>query len=458
MDYELIIIGAGPAGYSLACITSKHGLKTLLIEKERAGGICLNVGCIPTKTLINISDTIDELKKTNIIEETEKFIINRQKISQKVQMAADRVSKGVEYLLKTNKVEFIKGEAEFIDKSTVKANGIEYNAEKIVIASGSRNRDISALYRTPVDEGRILTSTEALFFDKEPSSMTILGAGAIGVEFSHIFGNLGWKVNLIEYFPMILPNIDEECSRTLERHLRKKGITVITGAKITGISQDNNDIAVEFESAGKTGRLNSEFILNSTGRTPNTDIRGMEKLGIDTEKGFIKVNENMETSVENIYAIGDVVCNSPLLAHVAYDEARTLAEHLLKFNTPFRINYDLVPYCIYTEPQIAVFGIGENEANARNLNVKVLKSFFKASGKANALEKTEGLIKIIVENENRTIVGAQICGHDATEIIHELLICSRTKIKINEIADTMHAHPTLAELIADTAKSYKGAG
>jgi dihydrolipoamide dehydrogenase len=456
MEYDVIIIGSGPAGYTLACGTAKNGLKTLIIEKDRAGGVCLNVGCIPTKALINIVGNLYNLRSLNIFNENINPVIDRAKIAQKVKTIADNVSKGIDYLFKTNKVEFISGEAEIIDKNTVKVGDRAFKSSTIVIASGSRNKDISGFYKSNIDKTRIITSTEALFFTEEPTSITILGAGAIGVEFAYIFNNLGWQVNLLEFFPNILPNMDIECTKNLERSFKKKNINIITGARVTGITQINDELITDYETGNKAEAVKSNFILNALGRTPNSDIKGLDSLNIAMEKGFIKVDNEFKTSIDGVYAIGDVISNKPLLAHVAYAEARALSDILLKKENSFKVDYSLVPFCIYTEPQIASFGLTEEEAKNKNLNIKILKSFYKASGKAAALEKTEGFIKIIVDAYDETIIGAYITGYDATEIIHELLICAKLKIKIKDIADTMHAHPTIAELIQDTVKSFYG--
>ncbi len=458
MEVDVIVIGSGPGGYSAACLCAKNGLKTVIIEKDKLGGVCLNIGCIPTKALINIASTIEKLMSDNEIFNIKKMDIDLEKISLKVKNIADTVSKQVEFLLNTNKVKIIKGNCMFIDDKTVKVGEETIKGKYIIIATGSRNKDISNYYFNEIDKTKILTSTEAIFFKEKPTNIVILGGGAIGVEFAYIFNQFAFDVTILEYFPNLIPSLDMELSRTLERSFKKNNIKILCNSKVIKIEYKNNELITTYETNGQSETINSNLILNSLGRTPNTDIDGIEKLNLVIEKGFIKVNENMQTNIKNIYAIGDIVFNSPLLAHVAYEEAKVASESIIGKIHTSNIDYLKVPYCIYTEPQIASFGINEEQAKIKGINYKSIKSFYKSSGKAVALEKTEGFIKLLIDINNETILGAHIAGAEATELIHELLLAGKTQLKLKAIASTMHAHPTLSELIMDSAKSFYGLG
>ncbi|OHD15366.1 MAG: dihydrolipoyl dehydrogenase [Spirochaetes bacterium GWD1_27_9] len=455
MDYDVIVIGSGPAGYTAACLFAKNNLKTLVVEKDKVGGVCLNVGCIPTKTLLTIAENYSLIKENEITGVSCTDVnIDKTKISQKVLEVSQNMSKSIDYLFKKNGVTIVLGDANFIDKNTISVNGVNYSAKFIIIATGSRNKDYSNFLDANIPKDKIITSTEALFLENIPKSITILGAGAIGVEFAYIYSSFGSEVTLIEYFPHILPNMDEECGKTLERSFKKKNIKVITDAKVSKINYESENYVVNYTRKEKDEKITSEYVLFAMGRTPNSNINGIEKLNLEMEKTFIKVNKSMQTSVENIYAIGDIIAAKPLLAHVAYDEARVCVDNILNIDEKFDINYKFVPFCIYTEPQIASFGFTEKEAKEKGYDFKVLKSFFKASGKAMAMNKQDGFVKILVENQGQKIIGASIVGANATEIIHEILICAKNNLNIKDLSHTMHAHPTLSELISDTAKIY----
>ncbi|HOV14488.1 MAG TPA: dihydrolipoyl dehydrogenase [Spirochaetota bacterium] len=453
MKYDVIIIGAGPGGYHAANLLGEKGKRVLVVEKNKLGGVCLNIGCIPTKALISISDKIRLLKKNEItgVNTDNSFQIDKSAINDKVLEATNLNCKAIEYLFKKNSVECVYGEASFVDKNTIMVNGVNYNAKKIVIATGSRNREYTTFSGGNTLD-KVITSTEALFLDNIPKSIIIIGGGAIGVEFAYIFNNLGSDVTILEYFSHLLPNMDSECGKTIERTFKKDGIKVVTDAKLLKIGFDETNFVV-YNRKEKEEKIASEFVLVAMGRTPNTDINGIEKLNLNYEKNYIKVDSNFKTNIENIYAIGDVVYGKPLLAHTAYYEAELMVNHILN-NTNNKPDYGFVPFCIYSEPQVAGFGITEEQAKEKNLKFKVLKSFFKASGKAIAIGKTDGFVKIIVDGETNTILGASIVGENATEIIHTLLPVARLKLPIKSITETIFAHPTLVELIKDTCSNF----
>ena len=456
MNYDAIVIGAGPGGYYTACNCAKNGIKTAIIEKDKIGGVCLNIGCIPTKALIHIAKTINVVKKDDLIM-TNNFSINRTKISEKAKTISENVSKGIEFLFKKNNVDVIKGKASIIDNHTILVKNRKYTTKNIIIATGSNNINLSSFINVKTTKkSKVITSTEALFLNDTPSNITILGGGAIGIEFAYIFNAFNSDVTIIEQSSNILPNIDIECSKTLERVFKRKNIKIITDAKITKIEHHGDLMNVRYNKKETENFITTDIVLNALGRKPNTTDINLEKIQIDTQNGYIKTNKWMQTSIPNIYAVGDVVYESPLLAHVAYDEARTASEHILNKKPTFTIDYNYIPFCIYSEPQIASFGLTERQAIEKNINVKIIKTFFKSSGKAQAICNTDGFVKLVINTKNDKILGAHICGSNATEIIHELLLLSKLGLKLKELTDTMHAHPTLSESIVEAAKNYYG--
>jgi len=462
MDYDVIVIGAGPGGYTAACLCAKNGLKTAVIEKNKVGGVCLNVGCIPTKALIKIANNIEEIKKNSDIINIHLpgISINWQNLSGSIRLKAETVSKGVDYLLKINKVDLIYGKAEFTGKNMISVNGNEYKAKDIIIATGSRNKDISKIIKINIkNQDNILTNNEAVFLDKKITSIAILGGGAIGVEFAYILNQLGADVSLLEYFPNLLPNIDLDCSRMIERAFRKNNINILTASKITMLEELNDKYIIKYNDKNNTeNSIEAEYILNALGRMPNTEDLSLENIGLTTDKGFITVDKNMQTSIDGIYAVGDVVSGSPQLAHVAYDEARTAVDSIIKKDRPYSIDYNYIPFCVYSEPQVAGFGLNEDKIKEKGIDYKIIKVFFKASGKAVAIDKTDGFIKLLIDKNNETIISASICGSDASEMIHEILVSAKAGLKLKAIVDTTHTHPTLSELIQDAAKEFYGEG
>ena len=465
MDYDVAVIGSGPGGYTAACLAAKNGLKTAVIENSKLGGVCLNEGCIPTKALIHLSEKIGTVVKGKItgLNEINPGNINKDDVNNEVAQVAATMSKGIDFLFKSNKVDVLKGYARILDKNKLQImdenNNIqEISVDNIIIASGSRNRDFNDVMKNRVSGSKIIDSTQALFLEKIPGSICVIGGGAIGVEFSYIYNLLGSQVSLLEYFPNLLPNTDIDCGKTLERSFKKQKIKVTAKAKVVDIRENSNGCEVVFERNGEESVIAAEYVLLAMGRVPNTDDIGLDKLDKDIlDKGYIRVNPaTMQTDIDNIYAIGDVVAGSPLLAHVAYDEARVAVENILKKDTGFAIDNSLIPFCIYSYPQVANFGMDDAAANEAGVDFEALKVHFKASGKAVALGKSEGFIKILIDKKTENIIGASIIGPDATELLHELILAAKTKLSLKEIADTMHAHPTLSEMMWEAAKSYYG--
>ncbi|HOJ62857.1 MAG TPA: dihydrolipoyl dehydrogenase [Spirochaetota bacterium] len=447
MEFDVTIIGAGPGGYTAANLCAKNGLKVAIIEKEKIGGVCLNIGCIPTKSLINIAEYYSKIKNNNEISgiKIENATIDRVTINKRLTEISTNIVRGIEFLFKKYGVVIYKGEAKIIDKNTVLVNNEIIKTKKIIIATGSKNKDYSFLLKDN-NSPNILTSTEALFLEKIPESITIIGGGAIGVEFAYIFNAFGSNVTLLEYFPVLLYNMDEECGKSLERIFRKNKIKTIVEAKVLSISSKENYLSVKYQKNGEELDVLSEYVLVAMGRSPNTKNLNLEGLNVATKNGFILVNEFMQTTNPDIYAVGDVVAESPLLAHVAYREAKIASYHILNKDVP-QLDRNLIPFCIYTEPQISGFGLTESKAKSLYPDCKILKIFLKSNGKANAIDKTEGFIKIVTHKDK--IIGCWILGVDATEIIHNLLLVSTNDLTIDRILNVIYAHPSISETIFD---------
>ncbi len=459
MLYDLIVIGSGPAGYEAAAISSKNGLKTLVLEMGRIGGVCLNEGCIPTKSLINTANHINNHNElSSLFIETAAPNISTESVKQMLNTLTANMRAGVEFIFKKNKVEFLKEEVVRITSNEVITNANSYNFRYLIIASGSSNKPLHRFIKGNIDMSLIYTSRELLQMDRIPQEITVIGGGAIGVEFSYILNFFGSKVQILEYMPTLIPNMDTEGGKYLERVFKRYGIVTRTGCKLISIEQGKDTrYLITFESNGETKHIETDAILNAMGRSPNTSIDGLVEAGIEiTDNGFIKTDSRMQTNNKNIYAIGDVVAGTPMLAHTAYDEARTAAYSILsKENSPaaraFETDYTNTPYCIYTEPEIASFGSLEKSDN--NTLIKV---HFKSSGKANAIHKNDGFIKVSYNNETGVILGALIVGYGATELIHQLIILSRNKIDIKKAGDMQYAHPTFSESLQELFKAASG--
>jgi len=457
MKHDIIVIGGGPAGYTIANLSAKNGLKTALIEKNRVGGTCLNIGCIPTKALISRASLIKKMQNSKSGIYVASFLINIREITWEVKTITDNISKGVEFLLNKNKVDIIEGEASFLDKNTIIVDNNEYKGDKIIIATGSKPADFLKFLKPNISKEKILrnkiiTSSNALFLYEIPKSITIIGGGVMGVEFAYIFNAFGSSVTIVEYFENLLPNIDNECGKLLERLFTRSGIKVITSANIKLVDNENGVNKINYEKNGKSEIVESEYVLFTNGMVANTDNLDLEKIGIEkANDGRIVVNDLFQTNIDNIYAIGDVASGYPMLAHVAYHQARNCINNILKKEIAYDLKY--IPSCIYTEPEIAVIGLSEKEAKEKNIDYKVLKTFFKASGKATAIGINDGFVKIVV-SRNGAMLGASIVGYNATEIIGTICVAIKNNIKIDDLNSIMFPHPTIVESITDATKIF----
>jgi dihydrolipoamide dehydrogenase len=452
-NYDLIVIGAGPGGYVSAIRASQLGMNVAVIEKDNPGGVCLNWGCIPSKSLISQAQKFTYLKDLeNMGIKTDASGFNYESVYKKSRLAAAKLSKGVEFLLKKNKIELIKGAAKISGNNTITVDGDkQYTANKILIATGSRPRIIPGF---EFDEAGVLSSTGALNLKTLPKSVAIIGAGAIGVEFAYIFNSFGVKVHLVEMLDSILPLEDKDASDILAKAFKKNSVKIYTSVKASISEKMSSGYKVKLEADGEPEFIDVEKILVAVGRTPNSDNLGLENLGIKTDRGFIETGDFYETSVPGIYAIGDVI-NTPLLAHVASKEGEIAVEHMAGKGHEKRVDPTLIPGAVYTEPQIAGFGYTEMKAHEAGFPVKVFSFPFRGAGKAVAVEESDGFVKLVCHEETHEILGAHIVGKEATELIHEILLARKSELLPEDIAAMIHAHPTLSEAVMEAARGIE---
>lgn len=404
---RITIIGAGPGGYETAVEAAKQGLDVTLITDGPLGGTCLNEGCIPTKVFCHDS------------EEGRKYadaLANKEEVIQGLR-------KGVAYLLKNPHISIVEGKASFIDAHTVQVNGEQYCSDKVIIATGSH----SAILPIPGADGEnVITSTELLNLENVPETLTVIGGGVIGMEMACYMNRFGSDVTVLEYLPEILPNIDREVAAKLRSILRKKGIKCELGKAVTEIPQD------------------AEKVLMAVGRIPNVEGLNLEAAGIVYNKKGIEVNDNMQTSMPDVYAIGDV--NGRLmLAHVATYQGRRALNHILGKSD--RIRFDIVPSAVFTTPEVASVGLSQEACDDQELDYTVKKSFYMANGKAVSMGEKDGFCKLIINNEDNTIIGCHIIGAHASDLVHEVSILMNAGVAVDEAKDMIFAHPTLSEII-----------
>ena len=459
-QYDIAILGGGPGGYVAAIRAGQLGFKTVVIDKDNLGGICLNWGCIPTKSLLKNAEIYDQIKNHGddfgIKVSGLDFDFNR--IIKRSREISDRISKNVELLIKKNKVDRIRGFGKLTSKNTIEISDDKgkvtesIKADKIIIATGARPRNISAI---PVDKKNIITSTEAMSLEKQPKELIVIGAGAIGIEFAYFYSTLGTKVTIIEMLKHILPIEDEEVSVALEKNFKKRGIDILTNAMVEKAEVKGNKVNVTVNVNGEKKVLTAEKVLNAIGVVGNVEGIGLESLGIQIEKNHIKVNkENYETSVPGVFAIGDVI-GPPWLAHVASAEGIHCVERIKGIHHP-SIDYDNIPGCTYCQPQVASVGLTEAKAKEKGYEIKVGKFPFMASGKAFAIGEREGFVKMIFDAKYGEILGAHIIGSEATEMIAEVTLARSLEATGESIIKTIHAHPTLSESIMEAAAQAYG--
>ena len=456
--YDVAIIGAGPGGYVAAIRAAQLGMKTLIVEKDLAGGTCLNRGCVPTKALLRSADvyaTVQSAADFGIL--TEGATMDWAQAQKRKEQVVSRLRKGVESLLKKNQVTLLQGIATLASPTSLsvqKADGsVEViSARHIILATGAQAKTLPGI---AIDENRILSSTGALALEAVPESLVIVGAGAVGVEFACLFQTLGSKVTLLEALPQVLPAEDAEVAAELAKSLKRQRIRTEAGARVEKVEAGESGVTVTFATAaGKTETTTSERLLMAVGRGPATGGLGLEAAGIKTERGWITVNGFMQTSVPNIYAIGDCVPTLQL-AHVASAEGIVAVEHIAGRN-PRPLNYDQMPRAVYSHPEVASTGLTEAQAREKGHSVRVAKFPFMACSKAVIHGEREGFVKMVVDETYDALLGVQIVGPGATELIAEAVLALRLECTAEEFSRTVHAHPTLSEAVMEAAHAVSG--
>lgn len=455
MPHDLIVIGTGPGGYVCAIRAAQLGMKVAVIEKRAThGGTCLNVGCIPSKALLHASELYHESKhkfaKMGIVGDTK---IDFAQLMTFKQEAIDGNTKGIDFLLKKNKVDVIRGHARILGAGKVEVEGKTYDTQNIVIATGS---DSAKLRGVAVDEKQIVTSTGALTLEEIPSHLVVIGAGVIGLELGSVYARLGSKVTVIEYLDRILPGMDDEVAKQFQRLLVKQGFTFKLASKVTAAATSKSGVSLTVEPAagGVAETLEADVALVAIGRTPYTAGLGAKDAGIALdERGRVIVDDHFATSVPGIYAIGDVI-RGPMLAHKAEDEGIAVAEILA--GQAGHVNYGVIPGVVYTAPEVANVGKTEEELKSAGADYKVGKFLFLANGRAKANQTTDGFVKILADARTDKVLGCHIIGPQAGELIHEVAVLMEFGGSAEDLARTCHAHPTLSEAVKEAALAVAG--
>lgn len=460
-NYDIVIIGSGPGGYVAAIKGAQAGKKVALIEKSELGGICLNWGCIPTKALLKSAEVAHYLKHAGEYGLSVKDVtVDYPKIISRSRDVAKQNSNGVTFLMKKNKIEVVLGTAKLIAKGLIEVTDAQggrrnINAKNIILATGASPRSFP---QYPIDGTNLITYRHALELKDQPRKMLIIGAGAIGVEFAYYFNTLGTEVHLVEMLPQILPIEDEEISKTLLASFKKQGINCYVATKVGELKVSGPGVIVAklLDSANKETVLTIDRVLVAVGMVPNTKDLGLEQVGVKLdERGFIKVDGFQETSVKGIFAIGDVAGNQ-LLAHKASAEGEVAVARILG-TAKHGIEYGQIPGATYCQPQVASIGLTEKACKDKNIEVKIGRFPFSASGKARAIGKTEGMVKLIFGAKFGELLGAHIIGNEATEMLAELGLAMKLESTYEEIMHTVHAHPTLSEAVMEAAMDSQGA-
>ncbi|GGH75668.1 MAG: dihydrolipoyl dehydrogenase [Bacteroidetes bacterium] len=456
MDFDLIVLGSGPGGYVAAIRAAQLGLKTAIVEKENLGGVCLNWGCIPTKALIKSAQVFEYMNHAedyglSVKDASHDF----SKVVARSRDVANGMSNGIQFLMKKNKIEVIKGTGvvmpgKKIEVTDEKGGKKTYAAKSIVIATGGRSRELPNL---PQDGKKIIGYREAMTLANQPKSMVIVGSGAIGVEFAYVYSALGTKVTIVEYMPRIVPVEDEEVSKELERTFKKAGMDIKTGAEVTHVDTSGEGCVVTYKDKKGEQKIECDVVLSAVGVTANIENIGLEKTGIKTEKGKIVVDEFYRTNVDGFYAIGDVVPGQAL-AHVASAEGIICVEKIAG-HSPEPLDYGNIPGCTYCSPEISSVGYTESAAKEAGYEVKVGKFPFSASGKASAAGAKGGFVKMIYDAKYGELLGAHMIGANVTEMIAEIVVARKLETTGHEILKAVHPHPTMSEAVMEaTAAAY----
>lgn len=456
-NYDVIVLGGGPAGYVCAIRAAQLGLSTAVVERDKLGGVCVNVGCIPSKALLHSAYVANLLNH-----DAEQLGVTAKDVSLDLGRAvkhsrqvSEQNSKGVEFLMKKNKVTVLAGTGVLQTGRNIKVGNETYHATKaLVIATGTRVKGLPQA-GLELNKTTVISSDEALFLGSAPASLAVVGAGAVGVEFADIFNAFGSKVTLIEVLPRILPVEDAEASATLTKIYKKRGIDVMAGAKVKSAKVKPKGVALEIESDGKTQKLEVEKVLMAAGRALNVDNMGFDAAGVGLDdRGFVKVDDQLRTTADGIFCIGDVA-GPPMLAHKGSREGVFVAE-LIAGKRPHAIKYDNIPSVTYCHPEVASIGLTEEQCKAKKLDFVVGKFALSNNGRARAAMETDGFVKILRDKRYGEILGAHIVASHASELIHELTVARENEYTVEEVDLAVHAHPTLSEAVAEAALDSLG--
>jgi dihydrolipoamide dehydrogenase len=459
--FDVLYLGAGPGGYVSAIRAAQLGLTVGVVEKDKLGGVCVNIGCIPTKALLHAAEVANLLRHAKDLGITTGEISTDYGVAMKrSRRVAEQNSKGVEFLFKKHKIELVKGTGKLLPGrklgvTTPEGGTVELTAKKaVVIATGSRPKDLPQVGLT-IDKTTMISSDEALFLEAAPKTIAIVGAGAVGCEFADVFNAFGSQVTLLEVLPRILPIEDAEMSDVVAKAFKKRGIAAFAGAQIQKVEKGKDGVTITFAAGGKPQAVTVEKVLLATGRAPITENLGLDAAGVKlTDRGFIKVDANLQTTAPGVYAIGDVA-GPPLLAHKGSREGVVAAEVIAGLK-PHPIDYTGVPGATYCHPEVASVGLTEEQCKERKLEYVVGRFPFSANGRARTAGETDGLVKIIRGKQYGEILGAHIAGAHATELIHELVVARANEYTVEEIELAIHAHPTLSEAISEAALDSMG--
>ena len=444
-SFDVIVLGSGPGGYVTAIRASQLGLKTAVVEKENLGGVCLNWGCIPTKALLKSAQVFDYIKHAkdygiNVSEFDKDFT----KVVQRSRSVADGMSKGVQFLMKKNKIEIIDGYGTLKPGKKVEVDGQTYSADHIIIATGARSRELPSL---PQDGKKVIGYREAMTLKEQPKSLIVVGSGAIGVEFSNFYNSMGTEVTIVEYLPHLVPLEDEEVSKQFEKIFKKSGINVMTNASLESVDTSGKGVVATIKTKKGTEELSADMVLSAVGIAANIDNIGLEEVGIVTDKGKIMVDEFYRTNIPGYYAIGDVV-PGPALAHVASAEGIICVENIAGMHAE-PIDYGNIPGCTYTNPEIASVGLTEAQAKEQGYEIKVGKFPFSASGKASASGAKDGFVKVIFDAKYGEWLGCHMIGAGVTDMIAEAVVARKLETTGHEVLKAIHPHPTMSEAVME---------
>ena len=452
MDYDVIIVGSGPGGYVTAIRASQLGLKTAVVEKESLGGVCLNWGCIPTKALLksaNVFDYINHAEDYGI--KVDGFKADFNQVIKRSRSVAEKMSGGVQFLMKKNKIDILMGMGKILPGKKVevtdeKGKSNTYNAKNIIIATGAKSRELPNLKQ---DGEMVIGYRKAMVLDKLPKKMVVVGSGAIGVEFAYFYNAMGVDVTVVEFMPTIVPVEDEDVSKQLERTFKKQGMKIMTNSSVEKIEKSGKSCTVTVKTKKGEEQLSCDIVLSAVGIETNIHGIGLEEVGIAVDNGKIIVNDFYETNIPGYYAIGDIV-PGPALAHVASAEGITCVEKIAGLN-PEAIDYGNIPGCTYCSPEIASVGMTEKAAKEAGYDIKIGKFPFSASGKASAAGHNDGFIKLIFDAKYGELLGGHMIGANVTEMIAEIVAVRKLETTGHELIKTVHPHPTMSEAVMEAA-------